>query len=303
MNPEQLKELYDFCIASYKKKFNQKYSTMVNEESSKSAKENARRISQRDAVDETFVQALMKYSGEISAEDSGKGTTIEKHIWTAIGSVHKLNLANLGELGVDPSVESEVYRRCISAQQSWIKTSGHSFERYISNLSNQKLQDNEISFILQSELTALIKNKKLSNTEKDIDGLRKWGKDFDLYAIQRIHGETHVFGCIQSKTSIRDRVGRDRPFSLNAMENLFWSAAVTLDGTFLNMPEFQSLVNGGGSYDTNSWHGMYAMSGILENMDRIYLVNDQMDLFIDHAISAAKQFIKDRRQLDCTWKA
>ena len=140
------------------------------------------------------------------------------------------------------------------------------------------------------------------DTPEDIAGLGSWGKDFDLYAIQRVHGDVHVFGCIQSKTSIRDRVGRDVTFSHNAMDGLFWSVAVTLDGNFLNMPEFIHMVNGGASYRTNGWHGMYAMSGIEGNNGRIFKVDDSMHLFIKHAISAAKQFISDRRQLNRSWK-
>ena len=143
----------------------------------------------------------------------------------------------------------------------------------------------------------------MMDTTEDIAGLSSWGKDFDLYAIQSIHGETHVFGCIQSKTSIRDRVGRDVTFSRNAMDGLFWSAAVTLDGAFLNMPEFIHMVNGGGSYSLNGWHGMYAMSGIQESNERIYKVDDSLNLFVDHAIAAARQFISDRRMLNHEWKA
>ena len=124
-----------------------------------------------------------------------------------------------------------------------------------------------------------------------------------MYAVQSVHGDKHVFGCIQSKTSIRDRVGRDVTFSHNAMKGLFWSAAVTLDGEFLNMPEFIHMVNGGGSYSTNGWHGMYAMSGIEKSNGRIYKVDDAMSIFIAHAIQAAKQFISDRRQLNVNWKA
>lgn len=149
----------------------------------------------------------------------------------------------------------------------------------------------------------MIKENRLANTAEDIAGLRSWAKDFDLYAIQAVHGETHVFGCIQSKTSIRDRVGRDVTFSRNAMEGLFWSAAVTLDGAFLNMPEFIHMVNGGGSYSSNGWHGMYAMSGIQESNGRIYKVDDSLNLFVAHAISAARQFISDRRMLNHEWNA
>jgi hypothetical protein len=85
------------------------------------------------------------------------------------------------------------------------------------------------------------------------------------------------------------------------MNSLFWSVAVTLDGDFLNMPEFVHMVNGGGSYNTNGWHGMYAMSGINGDDGRIFKVDDSLDLFAKHAIMAAKQFIADRRQLNNTW--
>ena len=72
---------------------------------------------------------------------------------------------------------------------------------------------------------------------------------------------------------------------------------VTLDGDFLNMDEFIHMVNGGGSYPANGWHGMYAMSGVEKSNDRIYKVDDKLDIFVDHAILAAKQFISDRRLL------
>lgn len=216
---------------------------------------------------------------------------------------HKLNVAGLDEFGIPKEKQQAVFEACLSAHQSWIKSSGHSFERYIANIENERLKKNEIRFILQSELTDMVKKKKLVNTAEDIQGLNAWGKDFDLYAIQTIHGDTHVFGCIQPKTSIRDRVGRDVTFSRNAMDGLFWSVAVTLDGDFLNMDEFVHMVNSGGSYRTNGWHGMYAMSGIDESNDRIYKVNDGLDLFVDHAILAAKQFISDRRLLNNAWRA
>lgn len=280
---------HDFIIRIYEDAFKREY--LVNNLNSQSELMSARLRAQRKALDEALVSALVKYSPTVS----------EKTIWEQIGTIHKLNVANLSEFGIPADDQEAVMKRCLSAHQSWIKTSGHSFERYISNIDNEKLKKNEIRFILQSELTQMIKDNLLSNTDEDIAGLRAWGKDFDLYAIQTVHGETHVFGCIQSKTSIRDRVGRDVNFSNNAMEGLFWSVAVTLDGSFLNMPEFIHMVNGGASYKHNGWHGMYAMSGITESNGRIFKVNDTLDVFVDHAIEAAKQFIKDRRKLDFTW--
>lgn len=286
-------EFENYIDNLYLQKWRSVYNKRITDDSSESAKENARREAQRLAVDETFVDCLIKYYPNID----------EKTIWTTIGKIHKLNFANLSELNVALDVQQKVYDRCISAHQSWIKASGHSFERFISNLDNPDIKKNGIQFILESEMNELIKNNLLKNTQDDILGLKKWGKDFDLYAVQTIYGNKRVFGCIQSKTSIRDRIGRDRAFSENAMDALFWSVAVTLDGDFLNMPEFISMVNGGGSYPTNSWHGMYAMTGITENNNRIYKTNEKLDVIINHTIQAANQFIADRRKLGRDWIA
>lgn len=282
-----------FCSELYKQTWEEEYLLEVKSKKTIAAKQAARLAAQRKAIDKVLVESLLKFSPEIS----------ESEIWNEIGIVHKINVAGLSDYGIEDEVQGEVIKRCLSAHQSWIKSSGHSFERYISNIQNEKLQKNEIRFILKSELTKMIKDNILTNTADDIAGLSSWGKDFDLYAIQSVHGDTHVFGCIQSKTSIRDRVGRDVTFSHNAMKGLFWSAAVTLDGDFLNMPEFIHMVNGGGSYEKNGWHGMYAMSGIQDTNERIYKVDDDLELFVEHAIKAAKQFIRDRRQLNGSWKA
>lgn len=283
----------EFCKEIYMQTYEATYPIELGDRTSDAAKQSARLSAQRKAIDKALVEGLLHFSPDIS----------ESEIWEAIGITHKINVANLGDFNIAEEHQESVIKRSLSAHQSWIKSSGHSFERYISNIGSDDLQRNEVRFILQSELTKMIKENRLANTTEDIAGLSSWGKDFDLYAIQSIHGETHVFGCIQSKTSIRDRVGRDVTFSRNAMDGLFWSAAVTLDGAFLNMPEFIHMVNGGGSYSLNGWHGMYAMSGIQESNERIYKVDDSLNLFVDHAIAAARQFISDRRMLNHEWKA
>lgn len=281
----------EFCKEVYLRTYKEAYPLELGNRTSAAAMQFARLTAQRKAIDKALVEGLLHFSNKIP----------ESEIWEAIGITHKINVANLSEFNIDENNQESVIKRSLSAHQSWIKSSGHSFERYISTIDNDELQRNEIRFILQSELTKMIKANQLANTSEDIGGLKSWGKDFDLYAIQSIHGETHVFGCIQSKTSIRDRVGRDVTFSRNAMNGLFWSVAVTLDGEFLNMPEFVHMVNGGGSYTTNGWHGMYAMSGIKESNGRIYKVDDSLNLFVNHAIAAARQFIADRRKLNFQW--
>ncbi len=282
----------DFCRDLYLQTYELQYEIELQDKTTQAAINAARLTAQRKAIDKVLVEALLRYSPNVSESD----------IWEQIGIIHKINVAQLGEFNVPEDSQEAIIKRCLSAHQSWIKSSGHSFERYISNTTNAELERNEIRFILQSDLTKMIKNNELANTPEDIEGLQSWGKDFDLYAIQTIHGETHVFGCVQSKTSIRDRVGRDVNFSHNAMDGLFWSTAITLDGAFLNMPEFIHMVNGGGSYRTNGWHGMYAMSGIETSNERIFKVDDSLSLFVTHAIAAARQFITDRRRLNHEWR-
>ncbi len=288
-NKPEPKDLKSYVSNIYQKTYKREYD--IECQKSNITSQSARLKAQRKAIDKALVESLLKYSPQVPESD----------IWNEIGMVHKLNVAQLDTFGIPQDQQADIIERCLSAHQSWIKSSGHSFERYISNIESDILKKNEIRFILQSELTYMIRHNLLANTKDDINGLKSWGKDFDLYAIQSVHGDTHVFGCIQSKTSIRDRVGRDVTFSRNAMDNLFWSVAVTLDGSFLSMPEFIHMVNGGGSYKTNGWHGMYAMSGIEDANGRIYKVDDSMLLLINHAVSAAKQFISDRRRLNVDW--
>lgn len=102
----------------------------------------------------------------------------EREIWEAIGITHKINVANLSDFNIAEQDQEPVINKSISAHQSWIKSSGHSFERYISNIDSADLQHNEVRFILQSDLTKMIKENRLANTAEDIAGLRSWGKRF-----------------------------------------------------------------------------------------------------------------------------
>ena len=64
------------------------------------------------------------------------------------------------------------------------------------------------------------------------------------------------------------------------------------------------MVNGGTtSYSLNGWHGMYAISGIKADNDRIYKDDEGLNLLMSHAVQAAEQLISDRRQLNYSWRA
>ena len=196
-----------------------------------------------------------------------------------------------------------VYDRCISAHQSWNKASGHSFERYISRVQTSEMKENEVEFVLQKDILRKIKNGQLSNAEKDLKLIQNWAENFDLYAVQTIHKKPRIFGCIQIKTSIRDRVGRDDQFSKLSMDNCFWTVEAVLNGAFFRLPKYKAMVNGGSeTYPTNNWHGVYAMSGIRSD-GRLYRDDDAFRCMGNHAVQAAHIFSVNRPQLNREWKA
>ena len=180
---------------------------------------------------------------------------------------------------------------------------GHVFEEYIVRSTLNRLSGYHICLVLQKELTQMLKEGRIGNEKEDcLEDLEK-SDDFDIYALIDFNGMNYVFGCLQAKTSIRDRVGRDRDFSIPVMEKHFWSVAVVLDGMYLSMPKFEHMVNGGGEtqYRENGWHGMYVMSNIVSN-DRIYHDRD-LELLIEDSKQAAQKFISARQRFNRYWKA
>lgn len=141
-----------FCRDLYKKTWKEEFIVEEQNKKTVASKQAARLAAQRKAIDKVLVESLLKYSPEVS----------ESEIWNEIGMVHKVNVAELSDFGIEEDKQAEVISRCLSAHQSWIKSSGHSFERYISNIQNSDLKKNEIRFILQSELTKMIKENALT---------------------------------------------------------------------------------------------------------------------------------------------
>ena len=250
----------------------------------------AERHAQHTAMLVTFEDAYEKYSDIENAAD----------IWNSIYSAHLRR-----KVGVFDSndLNEEVIDDIISATQSWRKCSGHVFEHFVVDYTRERLRKYNIRFLLQKELTSLIHEGKIKNDPTDgIEALAK-SEDFDVYAVVNVNGNLLVFGCIQVKTSIRDRVGRDVSFSGPAMERHFWAPAVVLDGAYLAMPKFNMMVNGGGDtkYRENGWHGMYSMANI-DTDDRIY-ADSKLELLIEHAEEAALKFTSARQRLDHYWRA
>lgn len=224
------KSEYDYCEERYMEAWNL-VTANIDVNISDNKKTSIRREAQKNAIDKAFVECMAQFP-EME----------EEVLWSLISLAHKLNIAHLEEFELDRMQRFEVYSRCISAHQSWNKASGHSFERYISKISTPLMEENEVQFMLKSDVLKLIKANKIYNHEEDIDLIKEWNDNFDLYAVQTNHGKPHIFGCIQVKTSIRDRVGRDDQFSKNAMEKNFWVAEAVLNGDFFYMPKYYAMV-------------------------------------------------------------
>lgn len=286
-----------FCAQDFNKIYDRLYEKQLKKTRAKNPKLVAERYAQKEAIKESFKNSLNKYSKEIEAAD----------LWRAIYVAYLKKKSKLsGMINMDDAKE-EIIEKVVSAAQSWKTASGHAFESVICDSINPIFEKTDeqygIKFILQKELNDWFNKGLIGNNLKHKEWLRKCIKssDFDVYAITEYAGKFHVFGCIQAKTSIRERVSRDREPSQEAMNLEFWSIAIVLDDEFLSNPKYIDMVNGGQSYKQNGWHGMYTFSSHNAN-DRIYPVGEGFKILISHAIQAADQFMS-RGNLKNNWKA
>lgn len=244
------------------------------------------RTAQKDAIRLATIDVMREYPKASSTE-----------IWRAVNTAHVFRKSGITDPNIIDAVES--------ASQSWKKSSGHAFEEMIKQLGCMALHQHGIDIVLQRDLNQLIKDGEIDNLKRDIEWLQlQLDKEiFDLYAIVTKGTKKYVFGCIQSKASVRDRVTRDREPSVHAMEHYFWSTIIVYDGDFLRLPKFNYMVNGGNDeFPSNGWHGLYVFSDQYDN-DRIYSTDLDMKNFREHALEASEYWLTQRQWLDGDWKA
>lgn len=280
---------YDFCLRAYKAEYDKsiiKLKSKISGKISDKKFDELDREAQKTAIRVSFTKALTKFPDGHVAE-----------LWKAIYRAHLFRKSGISDL--------DTISKVISADQSWKKSSGHAFEEMVKELSALALHGSGVEIILQRDLNTLIKAGEIFNEPRDISWLKEQIKAniFDLFAIVTVDGKKKCFGCVQAKTSIRDRVTRDREPSLHAMQSFFWSAVLVLDGDFLKLPKFVTMINGGSvEFPENGWHGMYVLSADKEN-GRIYPITMDFEIFKNHALQAANKWKTQRQWLDCSWKA
>lgn len=241
---------------------------------------------QKEAIKQSIIKSIEAFPQEEAS-----------NLWRVIYASHVHRKS-----GID---DTDTINRVISADQSWKKSSGHAFEEMVKYLGTDALRRDGIEIVLQRDLNALIQDNGLANEPRDISWLKEQiiASIFDLYAIVERNGKKYCYGCIQSKTSIRDRVTRDREPSIAAMQSYFWSTIIVLDGDFLKNQKFVTMVNGGSTeHPTNGWHGMYVFSEKY-SVDRIYSTDLQMKNFRRHAVEAADYWLSQRQWFNTEWKA
>ena len=283
-----------FCQETYLKIFDRTYNEMVSTYLSggrnrtlSDTKQNEFEVAaQKEAMKQTIVEALIDYDNISSS-----------NLWRAVRKAHMYRKSGVSDL--------DVIEEVVSADQSWKKSSGHAFEEVIKDYATVALAGTDIEVVLQRDLTTMLANQELSNQQRDYDWLaiQVQAQIFDLYCIYNKDNKKYCFGCIQSKTSIRDRVTRDREPSVHAMNKFFWSIIIVLDDQFMHMPKFINMVNGGSEeFPENGWHGMYLFTDEEWN-DRIYPIKIDFIKFREHAVKAASDWMSQRQWFDKNWRA
>jgi hypothetical protein len=257
-------EIYLISYKNEKEKLADEY--LVKSHKDKLNKDKIKEIeiyAQKKAIETTTVECMHKYSDIEPAQ-----------IWKAVYEAHVHRKS-----GVD---DADIIRKIISADQSWKKSSGHAFEEMVKSLGTAALLEYDIEIVLQRDLSTLIKTNELANEPTDINWLKEQLRSsaFDLFTIVYKDNKRYCFGCVQSKTSVRDRTTRDREPSMQAMRSFFWSTIVVLDGDFLKLPKFVSMVDGGtAGYQHNGWHGLYVFSELYEG-ERIYPIDGSVKFLL-----------------------
>lgn len=284
------KEFFEYCLSLYDKEYQRCSQNLMTRRGtaalSSKIREDIDKEAQKSAIRVTIISCLRAFPN-VAVSD----------LWADIYRAHLFRKSGIEN--------ADLIRKVISADQSWKKSSGHAFEEMVKELANQALSSTDIDVVLQRDLNALIKDGKIDNEPRDISWLKEQIRSdiFDLYCILKVGDKKYCFGCVQAKTSIRDRVTRDREPSIHAMKSYFWSSAIVLDGEFLKLPKFQGMINGGTTeFPANGWHGMYVFSKDVIDK-RIYPLEVSFETFASHAMQASKQWKEQRQWMTESWIA
>ncbi len=297
-------KIFEYCKSTYGKTYRS-----VKRKLEKETRENSKKeVISESKLKEIETTAQLQAIKITMLEGRKIYPTQIPQLWSGIYKTHLYRKSGIS----DPTVVANA----IMAEQSWKASSGHAFEEMVKELGTLALKGTNIKYILQKDLNTLLKAKELANSPTDIAWLEKQvkGSVFDAYVIAEtkvldedtgnIETKPICFGCVQCKTSIRDRVSRDIVPSREAMEGKFWSIGFVLDGTMFSVPKYKNMVNGNAEseFKRNGWHGMYVLSAS-ESIDRLYGIDTDFNIVREHTLKAYEAWHKDRMGFGISWRA
>lgn len=201
---------------------------------------------------------------QLPGEDSGA-------IWTHLQKAHH-------QIVTGVALPIRVANQVISAFQSWAKTSGTSFERFIAHKMARIVPG--LSVLKPAELRELCKRNSVINIEK-VKGVA----EDDLFVVFESGTDLYLIGVIQAKTSVRDRMKMDAAHSKLMLEAGLWSAHITIDpDNFLGKPKFRNLADGTSELG-HVWHGVYKMSSLVDESVGVFDFN-KLEIHLSQVVSA-----------------
>lgn len=295
-------KILEYCKNKYNDVFTKIYKELVNTAKKRSAiipekkLDEYEKTAQLEAIKVSMVEGRKLYPNNIPL------------LWSAIYKAHLYRKSGIST--------PEIVARAIQAEQSWRASSGHAFEAMVKELASLSLKETNIRYVLQKDLNTMLKANELANQPTDMAWLKNQvkGSVFDIYVVadvkvinentSEVEEKPICFGCVQCKTSIRDRVSRDIVPSREAMASNFWSIGFVLDGAMFDVPKYKNMVNGkkDSEFKRNGWHGMYVLS-FNKNVDRIYGVDLNFDIIREHTVKAFRSWHNDRMGFVSEWRA
>ena len=207
---------------------------------------------------------------------------------------HQEAIEIIGEVSkeAETGLSKEQMIKAISADQKFKRMSGELYEFMVKEENNKLLKEIKTysKFYFPKEVRNLIENKSIKNNESDIELIKMWIKSrtFDLFLLREDKEGYVVYGVVQCKKSIRERVGRDREPSMKAMKNGFFSILISSHDEALGREKtkMREMFSGGGDhYQKKGWDFAYFEKILLETKNIKHIKKLIADI-----IKAAKKY-------------
>ncbi|EST12005.1 BsaWI family type II restriction enzyme [Sporolactobacillus laevolacticus] len=264
--------------------------------------------SRREAISDSFAELLQLYP---DLQPFKLWRELEK---AHVASFIKENM-EMSELPQNPNdfidflLDSDVLKTFMSAEQSWRRSSGVAWENFITKnllLSSDKIK---IKIFTPTEMKLLVKGDiidggilAIPKKQEYISFIKKIlaEMNFDLFLAEYVPSfeQWRLFGLIQCKTSIRDRLKINMKSSEEAMEHNLWSIIIAMDSDgFTRSGQYNSCAK-------KSWNGFYVLDNAIKTDSSIFYGNTEYmhELIGDHCKQVLQSLLMDTSSINSSWR-